>query len=268
MVRGICVESDFDVAIIGGGPAGLAAAQVLGRQGRNVILVDNHQRRNAAASNVHMLLGREGMTPTGLVLAGHRELAKFPTVSLLSTKAMKVLVEDSKIVVSTGTARKISAEHLILATGVVDQLPPIPGIEAAYGKSLFHCPLCDGFEVRDQPLVVIGGNEQAAFMAAYVQDRISREVQLCSNGEPSFSPQTRRMLDRNKIRITESEVVGIQAQSDGLTLRMENFNNNDLSRRLHFCKVPPAITHRPGTRMQTEGRRPRLGGSLSAIFGA
>jgi thioredoxin reductase len=256
MLSGKCAEPDFDVAIIGGGPAGLAAAQVLGRQRRRVILIDNHQRRNAAASNVHMLLGREGMTPTGLVLAGHRELAKFPTVSILSTKAMKVLVENSKIAVSTGTGRKICAESLVLATGVVDQLPLIPGIDTAYGKSLFHCPLCDGFEVRDQPLVVIGGGEQAAFMAAYVQDRISREVQLCSNGEPSFSPQTRRRLDRNKIRITESEVLGIEAQSDGLTLRMGDFTT--MTYRAGFLSVRyrqrSGIVQELGCRLRDDGR--------------
>ena len=256
MVSDIYVESDFDVAIIGGGPAGLAAAQVLGRQRRRVILIDDHQQRNAAASNVHMLLGREGMTPTGLVLAGHRELATFPTASILSTRAMKVLVEESKIVVYTETGRKISAEYLILATGVVDQLPAIPGVDKAYGKSLFHCPLCDGFEVRDQPLVVIGGGEQAAFMAAYVQDRISREVQLCSNGEPSFSPQTRRRLDRNKIRVTENEVVGIEAHSDGLTLSMGDFTR--MTYRAGFLSVRyrqrSPIAQDLGCRLRDDGR--------------
>lgn len=240
------VESHFDVAIIGGGPSGLAAAQVLGRQRRRVVLLDNHQRRNAAASSVHMLLGREGMTPAGLILAGRQELARFPTVSIMLTEATKVLVEDSQVAVSTTTGRKISADHLILATGVVDQLPSVPGIDTAYGKCLFHCPLCDGFEVRDQRLVVVGGSEQAAFMAAYVHDRISREVQLCCNGEPSFSSETRSRLNRNKIRIIEDEVVGIQAQSDELTLRMED--STTMSYRAGFLSV----TYRQRSRIAQE----------------
>lgn len=209
----------MDVAIIGGGPAGLAAAQVLGRQRRRVIVLDNERRRNAAASSVHMLLGREGMTPAGLVQAGRRELAKLPTVSLLLAEATRVLVEDSTFVVSTA-GPTFSADYLILATGVVDQLPPIPGIGAAYGTCLFHCPLCDGYEVRDQPLVVLGGTEQAAFMAAYVHDRVSQDVQLCCNGEPRLSPGTRSRLHRNNIRIIDDEVTGVQAQPDGLVLRM------------------------------------------------
>lgn len=250
------MESHFDVAIIGGGPAGLAAAQVLGRQRRRTVLVDNHQRRNAAASSVHMLLGREGMSPTGLILAAHQELARLPTVSLLSTEATKVLVEDSKVVVSTTTGRKISADHLILATGVVDQLPSIPGIDTAYGNSLFLCPLCDGFEARDQRLVVIGGSEQAAFMAAYVQDRISREVQLCCNGEPSFSHETRNRLKWNKIRIIEDEVVGIQAQPDKLTLRMGD--SATMTYRAGFLSVGyrqrSPIAEELGCRMRDDGR--------------
>ncbi|MGX1159807.1 thioredoxin reductase [Arthrobacter sp. SLBN-100] len=213
------MKSHFEVAIIGGGPAGLAAAQVLGRQRRRVILVDSRQGRNAAASKVHMVLGREGTTPSGLVLAGRQELAGLPTVSILPVEAIKVLVADGKILV-WATAREITADFLILATGVVDQLPPIPGIDAAFGKCLFHCPLCHGLEATDQRLVVLGNSEHAAFMAAYVQDRISRDVQLCSNGEPRFSRGTRTRLHRNGIRIIEDEVAGIRAHAGGLTLTL------------------------------------------------
>jgi thioredoxin reductase len=211
------VESHFEVAIIGGGPAGLAAAQVLGRQRRRVVLVDSSHGRNAAASQVHMVLGREGTTPGGLVLAGVQELAGLASVSILGAEATNVLLADSSILVRA-PAREITADFLILATGVVDELPPIRGIGAAFGKCLFHCPLCHGFEARDEPLVVLGNSEHAAFMAAYVQDRISRDVQLCSNGEPCFSRGTRARLHRNGIRIIEDPVAGIHAQADGLTL--------------------------------------------------
>lgn len=88
-----------------------------------------------------MLLGREGTTPAGLILAGLQELSRFSTVSILSAEARKVLVEDSKIAVLAAAGPRISADHRILATGVVDQLPPIPGVATAYGKCLFHCPL-------------------------------------------------------------------------------------------------------------------------------
>jgi thioredoxin reductase len=170
-----------------------------------------------------MLLGREGMPPAGLILTARQELSRLPTVSFLSAEATDVSVGDSGVLIST-TQRRISADHLILATGVVDQLPPIPGIEKAYGKCLFHCPLCDGFEVRDQRLAVIGDSEEAAFMAAYVHDRISREVQLCCNGDPRFSSVTLSRLSRKGIQIIDGEVVGIHAQPDELTLRMADFS--------------------------------------------
>ena len=258
MVTGTGGESHFDVAIIGGGPAGLAAAQVLGRQRRRVVLVDHHQGRNAAASSVHMLLGREGMTPEGLILAGHQELSKFPTVSILSTEATKILVEPLKISVSTRTAHKISADYLILATGIVDKLPSIPGVDMAYGKCLFHCPLCEGFEVRDQRLVVVGGSEKAAFMAAYVQDRISPDVELCCNGAPSFSRFTRARLHRNHIRIIDDKVVGIEAQSDQLTLRLGS--HEAMTYRAGFLSVPyrqrTPFAQELGCEMTDDGRVP------------
>jgi thioredoxin reductase len=255
-VNAMSLEPHFDVAIIGGGPAGLAAAQVLGRQHRQVVLVDNHQHRNAAASRVHMLLGREGMTPAGLVLAARQELAHLPSVSLLPIEATKVLLEDSKIVVSTTPGRTFSADHLILATGVVDQLPSIPGIHTAYGRCLFPCPLCDGFEAREQPLVVIGGSEQAAFMAAYVQDRISRDVQLCSNGEPSFSSRTRGRLDRSNIRVIEDKIMAVGARSDALVLRMAD--HATVTCRAGFLPVKyrqrSPLVHDLGCRLRDDGR--------------
>lgn len=215
-----------DVLVIGGGPAGLAAAQVLGRQRRRVVLVDGHQPRNAAASGVHLMLGREGVAPEALLAAAREELAGLRTVSLLPADATDVLMAGPEFLVSTSAGDTYSAEYLILATGVLDQLPPVPGIEAAYGTSLFPCPLCDGFEVRDQPLVVLGGSEHAALMAAYVHDRISRQVQLCSNGEPGFSPVTRNRLALHGIGIVEGVVAGIHGGAAGLALRMRDSTTN------------------------------------------
>lgn len=249
------MKSHFEVAIIGGGPAGLAAAQVLGRQRRNVVLVDSGHGRNAAAASVHMLLGREGTTPAGLVLAGRREVAGLPSVLLVPAEAEQVRVEGSTIIISAA-AVEMTADFLILATGIVDELPPIPGIDVAYGRCLFHCPLCHGFEVRDQRLVVMGNSEHAAFMAAYVHDRVSRDVQLCTDGEASFSRGTRSRLSRTGIRTVDDKIAGIQAAADGLTLEMED------SAALTFCAGLLSSTYRQrspfarelGCRLTEDGR--------------
>ena len=218
----VAVDAHFDVAIIGGGPAGLAAAQVLGRQRRRVALIDNQRYRNAASSRVHMLLGREGIAPSDLILAGQQELKRFPTISMLKEEAINAVADDSSFVVSTATGLEIPARNLILATGLIDRLPSIPGIEAAYGKTLFHCPLCDGFEARDRKLVVIGGTERAAFMASYVRDRLSEAVHICCNGEALFSSETRRKLYHSRVRVIEAQVLGIDLEHEGFTLEMEN----------------------------------------------
>jgi thioredoxin reductase len=216
-----------EVLVIGGGPAGLAAAQVLGRQRRQVVLVDSGHPRNAAAFSVHMMLGREGMAPEALLAAAREELVGLPTVELLPAEATAVVRAGPEILVSTNAGGTFSVDYLILATGVVDQLPPVPGIEAAYGTCLFHCPLCHGFEVRDQPLVVLGSGEHAAFMAAYVHDRISPHVQLCCNGEPGFSRGTRNRLALRGIGIIDGPVAGIQGGSGGLTVRMRDSTAKD-----------------------------------------
>lgn len=250
------MESQFEVAVIGGGPAGMAAAQVLGRQRRRVLLLDSHQGRNAAASSVHMLLGREGMTPEGLILAARRELAGLPTVSLLLAEAATVLVEDSQVVVSAAAGDTICADFLILATGVVDVLPPVPGIGSAYGTCLFHCPLCHGFEARDQHLVVVGNSEYAAFMAAYVHDRISRDVELCSNGKPDFRAGTQERLHRRGIRIVDRDVVGIRASAGGLALLMGDSAVRTYSAGFiatHFRQGSP-LPHALGCRLTDDGR--------------
>jgi thioredoxin reductase len=216
------LDTRFDAVIIGGGPAGLAAAQVLGRQRRRVALADNHQYRNAMASSVHMLLGREGMTPSELVLAGQQVLRKLPTVSVLREEVVTVVADGSILLAETVTGLEIAARNLILATGLVDQLPPIPGIDTVYGRSLFHCPLCDGFEARDQRLVIIGGSERAAFMASYVHDRLSETVDICCDGQATFSPGTRRKLHHTNVRIIEAQVRGIHIEHDMLTLEMDD----------------------------------------------
>jgi thioredoxin reductase len=211
------VNADLDAIIIGGGPAGLAAAQVLGRQRRRVVLVDDQRYRNAAALSVHMVLGREGLAPWELVQAGRKELQAFPTVAVLTAEAAAVVIDDA-VVVWTASGIELAASNLILATGLVDQLPPIPGAADAYGRLLFHCPLCEGFEVRDRRLVVVGDSDRAAFMAAYVHDRLSDTVSICCNGGATFSPETRRKLLAIGVCVLEAPVESIEVEHEMLCL--------------------------------------------------
>src|SRR5688572_13336601 len=148
-----------ECAIIGGGPAGLNAALVLGRARRKVLLFDDNKPRNAVTQHSHGFITRDGVTPAEFRAIGHGEIAKYPSVDVLSTRIVSV----SRQRIGEGTAFELVAEdgekfraaNLILATGLRETLPAVDEIYDYYGKSLFNCPYCDGWELRDKPLVII-----------------------------------------------------------------------------------------------------------------
>ena len=141
-----------DVAIVGGGAAGLSAALVLGRARRRVVVIDAGAPRNASAEHMQGFLSRDGMPPSELLRIARDEVRGYGVE----------IVEDSVIDVGPGfelrlgSGRTIEARHVLLATGAVDQLPDIDGARERWGRDFLHCPYCHGWEVRDQPLGVLG----------------------------------------------------------------------------------------------------------------
>ncbi|MDJ0379018.1 NAD(P)/FAD-dependent oxidoreductase [Cryobacterium sp. PH31-L1] len=148
-----------DVVIVGGGPAGLAAAVALGRSRREVIVVDAGAPRNALAEGAHNLLGQEGVSPMELLARGRSEAESYGVriLSEVATGASGVL-DDFTIEVDDV---RIHARRVVLATGLVDDLPAVPGVAEAWGHTVLHCPYCHGWEVRDQRIAVLGRNENA-----------------------------------------------------------------------------------------------------------
>jgi len=141
-----------DVAVIGGSAAGLAAALQLGRQRRSVIVVDSGQPRNAPAAHMHSFLGRDGTDPAQLLAAGRAEVRSYGG-EVLSGRAVRVTQDDGRFVVELGTADRIVARRIVVATGLVDELPDVEGLAEHWGRDVIHCPFCHGYEVRDQRLV-------------------------------------------------------------------------------------------------------------------
>ena len=141
-----------DVVIIGGGAAGLSAAVMLGRARRSVIVVDDHRPRNRAAPHMHGLLSRDGMSPLDLLEQGRTDARKYG-VEFVDGAATAIEQVDDGFVVRG--PRDLHARRVVVATGLVDVLPDIPGVEELWGTAAVVCPYCDGWEVRDQPLGVI-----------------------------------------------------------------------------------------------------------------
>ena len=147
----------YDVIIVGAGPAGLSAALILGRARRRVLVCDSGNPRNAASHALHGYLTRDGISPREFLAFGRRELEPYETVSLRHIAAIDAACEQNgrfRVTLADGTVTH--ARKLLVATGVCDNLPDIPGFAECYGRSVFHCPYCDGWENRDQPIAIYG----------------------------------------------------------------------------------------------------------------
>ncbi len=196
----------LDCAIIGGGPAGLNAALVLGRARRNVLLFDDNQPRNAVTQQAHGFLTRDGVKPGELRRIAQQEISKYPSVALRQARISEVSKHENVFRLVAEDGETIQAQTIILATGLKEILPEIAGIHDYYGKSLFNCPYCDGWELRDKPLVIIAEDGQVAFHMAKTIRNWSRDLLLCTNGRATFTQEQQERLRKNEIQVVEDAI--------------------------------------------------------------
>src|SRR5690606_33431737 len=140
----------FDCAIIGGGPAGLNAALVLGRARRHILLFDNNNPRNAVTQESHGFITRDGIKPTEFRKIAHKEISRYPSVKFKKKQITSVVKNDSLFELRTSENEIYQAKSIIIATGLKERIPEVDKFSDYYGKSLFNCPYCDGWELRDK----------------------------------------------------------------------------------------------------------------------
>lgn len=206
----------YDVVIVGGGAAGLSAALVLGRCRRRVLICDAGAPRNAVARATHSYLTRDGTPPLQLLAIGRDELAAY---AIEQWRGEVITAEKSAgegFTITLADGRQAEGRKLLLATGLVDELPVVEGLDALWGRSVLTCPYCDGFEHRDQRLGAFGKGRDAYGMARGLT-AWSREVALFTDGDGSLDAKQRGVLERNRIALYEERVARLEA--DGGALR-------------------------------------------------
>jgi thioredoxin reductase len=173
----------YDAVIVGGGPAGLSAALVLGRARKRVLVVDNNRPANAVSQGVGGLLGHDRVKPADLRDGGRRQLEEHANVELRDSAVEDVERIRDVFVLRPTDGSPVRADAIVLAHGLRYDPPPLPGIEALWGRSVFHCAFCDGWEVRDRPLA-FHGSGPGAVRSALVLAGWSNDVVLCTDGAP------------------------------------------------------------------------------------
>jgi thioredoxin reductase len=205
--------TDFDVAVIGGGAAGLSAALVLTRARRDVLVVDSGVPRNAPAAQMQGFLSRDGFSPAELLELGRNEVSSYGGQVVDAAVAdVEKTAMGFQLVLDSGLS--VSSRRLLVATGLRDELPEIPGLRERWARDVLHCPYCHGFEVRDSALGVLGWAPVAAHYAQIVRQWSDDVVYLDSNG--TLDATEREELDARAITIVGGIVERVLVQDDRL----------------------------------------------------
>lgn len=205
----------LDCVIIGGGPAGMNAALVLGRARKNIVLFDEDKPRNSVTHESHGFITRDGIAPAEFKRLAKEDLQKYPSISLKTEKVTGLKKENNIFLIKTSSGNLIQSRKVILATGVKDQLPPIKGLKELYGKSVFHCPFCDGWELRERKLVVVSEMEGITHMVKLLTNW-SDDIIVCSNGKKVLTGEEKELLASKGIRVLEDEIAYLHGEEGQL----------------------------------------------------
>ncbi|MEO5573123.1 MAG: NAD(P)/FAD-dependent oxidoreductase [Gammaproteobacteria bacterium] len=221
----------YDTIIVGGGPAGLSAALILGRCRRRVLVCDSGQPRNAASHAMHGFLTRDGIHPAEFLRTAREELGTYD-VELRAIQVSEARRDGVGFEVTLEDGTRLQCRKLLLATGIVDRVPNLEGFEPLYGHSVHHCPYCDGWEVRDQPLAVYGRGKHG-LMFSLTMRRWSQDLILFTDGPALLRKSEREKLKHLEIKLCETRIARLEG-TEGKLERIVLVTDEIIARRALF----------------------------------
>jgi thioredoxin reductase len=202
----------FDVIIIGGSYSGLSAAMSLGRSLRNVLIIDSAKPCNIQTPHSHNFITQDGEIPKVIAEKARAQVLKYKTIEIINALATQGKRTDEGFEITTGSNHIYTSKKLIFATGLKDIMPDINGYKECWGISILHCPYCHGYEVKNLKTGIIA-NGDFAFEFAKMINHWTNDLTVFTNGDSSLSDEQIQTIERNKIKIIESEIDSIEHTS-------------------------------------------------------
>ncbi|MET3501749.1 thioredoxin reductase [Mucilaginibacter rubeus] len=226
---------DFDVIIIGGSSAGLSAGMALGRAMRKVLIIDSGLPCNRQTPHSHNFFTRDGQTPHEILTIAREQTLKYPTITLHS-EATQCTPITKGFEVSTISGETFSAKKIILAAGIKDQMPDIPGFAECWGISIIHCPYCHGYEYGYQPTGIFANGEMAFELTKLISNW-TKDLILFTNGKSTLTGDQQSIISHNNIQIIEGEIAAFD-HHDGQITTIHLQNGSEIKLKALYARLP------------------------------
>ncbi|WP_213280431.1 NAD(P)/FAD-dependent oxidoreductase [Chryseobacterium indologenes] len=229
-------NKNFDVIIIGGSYSGLSAGMSLGRSLRNVLIIDNGKPCNRQTPHSHNFVTHDGKTPSEIAQLAKKDVQKYNTVHFYNETVVKTVKITDGFGIETSSGEKFQAKKLILASGVKDKMPHIPGFAECWGISVIHCPYCHGYEVKNEVTGILSNGDMAYEFSKLIFN-LTKNLTLFTNGKAVLTDEQLEKLKQNKIILNEDEIKSIE-HTNGSIQKIVFKNGKEVALQALYAKIP------------------------------